>query len=157
MVTDCTWSRPGGDVDSVIAADGDGLIGVIIRVVCEHLQYRKEKRSHEHRSGNMTEDELTVSQPENTDHSPGFSWSLAEWVSTLWKTNEQRWRIDWQKQKGDESEGKNIPTWTHPRCWHTGWRSSLLRAEPRWGSPWDYSPAESHLQSHFKGVFHKLK
>lgn len=38
-----TWSCSRCDVDSLIAVNRDSLVGVIVWVICEHLQYRKKR------------------------------------------------------------------------------------------------------------------
>lgn len=98
-----TWSGSRCDVDRLIGAEGNRLVGVVIRVVREHLQ-------NETQGGNGTESDTLAFRLWRTDgeHSPGSSWSPAESASTLCDENgneevmdEEVWREAELSVRGD--------------------------------------------------------
>lgn len=96
-----TWSCSRCDVDCVISVDLNRLVGLVVRVVREHLQKEKHRfYITEARTQRVNVSALT----ENTDHSPGSSWSPAESVSTLWQGHEQEWRTDGRVNDGGWSD-----------------------------------------------------
>lgn len=134
-----TWSCSRCDVDCVISVDGNRLVGLVVRVVREHLQMEK----HSFHGGENTESECFSSDREHGSLT-GFllvsSRVSFHALTGTWTGMKNWWTGEWWRMKR-----WRVLTWTRPHCWHTGWPLSRLSAGPRCDSLWDYSPAESYL------------
>lgn len=116
-----TWSCSRCYVDGVAAIEGDSLVGVIIWVICEHLQWKKQSTTFSSVVETLSESLLIVFKlfTESMKHSPGFFWSAAESVSTLWKINKQDWETEgrlWSKSENNEAKREYLHWFVFTVC-----------------------------------------
>lgn len=140
-----TWSCSRCDVDRVVAVQWDSLIGVVIWVICEHLQ---EKSKGQLLAAQQKLSVITFGLLWTTWRTHRVSSGLQQSQFPRSEKNKLDWAADGWLWSQEGKSGVWIPTLIRLRCWRTGWALSRPWGEPRRDSPWDCSLVESHLQQH---------
>ena len=133
----------------MVSVDGDFLVGVIVGIVCEHLERENTALSPEVETAARVKSWCFSSDREHGSLT-GFllvsSRVSFHALRKTWTGVKHWWMVVIGRQSGWDGREVGVLTWTHPRCWRTGWLMSRLWAGPRCDSPSDYSPVETNLQ-----------